>query len=225
MENSFEKIRNNSADIAMIISDANEFNTQNWINGMKINPQNLQSGVANFLKLLKDLNIDFVIVGGIAILSYVELRNTKDFDIIIDRHNYIKLKPFLEVLTEEGDFANCLTEEKLRVDLLFADNPIFRYVKYGFEQNLDYEQGNFPTATPEGLVMMKLYALADLTLQHQVFGKKEILTKILLYQSDVNILNAMYEIDFSKILRLLEKHLSESGFEIVKEFLESQRVI
>jgi hypothetical protein len=225
MNSLVEKIRGDSANIAMIISDANEFNTQNWMKGMQINPQNLQSGVADFLKLLNDLEIGFVIVGGIAILGYVELRNTKDFDIIIDRHDYAKLKPFLDILNEEGDFANCLTADKVRVDLLFADNPIFRYVKYGFEQNLDYEQGNFPTATPEGLVLMKLYALADLTLQYEAFGRKDILAKIRLYQSDVIILNDMYELDFPKILRLLERHLSESGFSIVLEFLESNRIV
>ncbi len=225
MENLFERIRDNSADIAMIISDANEFNTQNWINEMKINPQNLPNGVANFLNLLNDLKIDFVIVGGIALLGYVELRNTKDFDIIIDRQDYLKLKPFLQILEEQRDFANCVTADKLRVDLLFADNPIFRYVKHGFEQNLDFQQGSFPTATPDGLVLMKLYALSDLTLNYQVFGKKTVLAKIRLYQSDVTILNDMYEIDFDKILRLLKRQLTESGFEIVMEFLEAQKII
>ena len=60
------------ACIKEIIYSANAFNIQNWFDNQKMNADNLPKSVDEFLKLLSQNKIDIVIVGGIALLSYMQ---------------------------------------------------------------------------------------------------------------------------------------------------------
>ena len=48
-----------------------------------MNPDILIETVARFFALLRERQIDYVLVGGIALLQYVEGRNTEDIDLIM----------------------------------------------------------------------------------------------------------------------------------------------
>ncbi|SRR6266446_9233071 len=62
-------------------------------NAVLFNPENHQEGlmnsdllietVARFFTLLRERQIEYVLVGGIALLQYVEGRNTEDIDLIM----------------------------------------------------------------------------------------------------------------------------------------------
>lgn len=208
------------ACIKEIIYSANAFNTQNWLNGYKMNPDNLPKSVDNFLKLLAENKIDIVIVGGIALLAYMQDRNTQDLDLIISRTDFAKISPALNILESDDNFANCETADGLKVDFLFTDNAIFNYVKKVFCQKRAYQEGSFFIATVEGLVLMKLYAWADLYLNGKLFNDKYFLTKSLRYKNDIEVLLLNYEINLIPLERILEKNLEASKFELVQDLIK-----
>ncbi len=206
--------------IKEIIYSANAFNPQNWIDGYKMNPENLPKSVDNFLKLLAQNKIEMVIVGGIALLSYMQDRNTQDLDLIISKADFYKISPFLEVLEADDNFANCETFDGLKVDFLFTDNAIFSYVKKVFCQKRVYQEGSFFIATVEGLVLMKLYAWADLYLNGNLFEDKYLLTKSLRYKNDIEVLLLNYEINLAPLERILKKNLEPAKFDLVENLIK-----
>ena len=206
--------------IKEIIYAANAFNTQNWMNGHKMNPDNLPKSVDNFLKLLAQNKIDIVIVGGIALLSYMQDRNTQDLDLIISKSDFAKISPVLNVLESDDNFANCETLDGLKVDFLFTDNAIFNYVKKVFCQKRIYQEGSFFIATVEGLVLMKLYAWADLYLNGKLFNDKYFLTKSLRYKNDIEVLLLNYEVNLIPLKNILKKNLEASKFELVENLIK-----
>ncbi|MEZ4638259.1 MAG: hypothetical protein R2856_25430 [Caldilineaceae bacterium] len=64
-----------TAQIGRIIRDGVVFDFKNWTQDMS-NSNQLIDAVQNLFALLKQRRIDYVLVGGIAILYYVEGRNT-----------------------------------------------------------------------------------------------------------------------------------------------------
>ena len=208
------------ACIKEIIYSANAFNTRNWFNDYKMNADNLPKSVDKFLKLLSQNKIDIVIVGGIALLSYMQDRNTQDLDLIISKADFYKISPSLKVLESDDNFANCETFDGLKVDFLFTDNAIFNYVKKAFCQQRAYQEGVFYIATVEGLVLMKLYAWADLYLNGNLFNDKFLLTKSLRYKNDIEVLLLNYEIDLIPLKRILKKNLEASKFDLVENLIK-----
>ncbi len=215
--------RRNETDkicIKDIIYSANAFDIKNWFNNYQMNADNLPKSVDNFLKLLSHHKIDIVIVGGIALLSYMQDRNTQDLDLIISKTDFYKLSPSLKIVESDENFANCETHDGLKVDFLFTDNAIFNYVKKAFCQKRDYQEGSFYIATVEGLVLMKLYAWADLRFNGSLFDDKYLLTKSLRYKNDIEVLLLNYEIDLVPLERILKKNLDASKFGLVENLIK-----
>ena len=71
-----------STQIGDVIRNAVVFNIKNWLGGM-MNSDSLIQSVQDFFTLLEQRNIDYVLAGGIAILHYIEGRNTQDLDILM----------------------------------------------------------------------------------------------------------------------------------------------
>src|SRR5688572_9101904 len=67
-------------DPGRIIYLAHAANPANWMTPMSADYPGL---VHEFLEMMRDRQIPFVIVGGIALLQYVRGRNTEDLDILI----------------------------------------------------------------------------------------------------------------------------------------------
>ncbi len=210
-----------NVSIGGIISNGVAFNPKNWKMESKVHYSSLPLAVKSFLNLMRDLQVEFVLVGGVAIQAYLETRNTQDIDFIVKRAEVAILFNHLEILHSDDDFANCLTTDGLRVDFLFAENPVFNYVRQGFTQSVEYNEGVLTTATPEGLMLMKLFAWSNLQLQNLTLSDKQIRRKIILYEPDIKLLNEFYEIDFEKILRLLQRQISEVGYQMVTELVNT----
>ena len=201
-----------------VIYAANAFNIRNWSGEM--NFDNLPGSVERFLKLLSENEIEIVIVGGIALLSYMQDRNTQDLDLIVSKTDFRKISPFLKTIEADENFANCETFDGLKVDFLFAENAIFNYVKKVFSQKRSYQEGSFYVATVEGLVLMKLYAWADLYQNGSIFNDKFLLTKALRYRNDIEVLLLNYEINLTPLKRILEKNLEASKFALLENLIK-----
>ena len=155
------------------------------------NPGNLPSDVAAFLYFLETRNIDFCLVGGIALLAYVDDRNTKDIDLIISVADLERVRPFIVELAEDEFFLNAQFNN-LRVDFLKTARRIFEWVKENFVERKVFVEGVIPTATPEGLIILKFDALFDLY-------RRGDFNKVLRYETDIAVLAQNYAIDWQAV--------------------------
>ena len=67
--------------IGEVIRNAVVFNLKN-ARSDSVNADSLIETVANFFTLLREHQVEYALVGGIALLQYVEGRNTEDIDLI-----------------------------------------------------------------------------------------------------------------------------------------------
>ncbi len=68
--------------ISQVVRNAIQFNARHWRN-RPMSSDLMPQTVSNLFRLLDERQIDYVLVGGIALLSYVEGRNTDDIDLIV----------------------------------------------------------------------------------------------------------------------------------------------
>jgi hypothetical protein len=207
--------------IGAVIQNASLFNTQNWLKGSSMEYQNLPNSVEKFLQIIEETETEIVLVGGIALLAYIKDRNTQDLDLIISRQDYGRLAWFLDVLYLDEDFANCETQDGLRVDFLFTDNIIYDYVRKAFCKKIKFSENEILVATPEGLILMKLYAWTRLRNDGYLFGDKDKLTKAIRYKTDIEVLSVNYEIEFAGIFRVLGKCLGTADLETCRNLIEN----
>ena len=93
----------NSTQIGKVIRNAVVFNVKNWDGGI-MNSDSLIQSVQDFFTVLEERKIDYVLVGGIAILHYVEGRNTQDLDILMALSSLEKL-PELKISEQDKNFV------------------------------------------------------------------------------------------------------------------------
>lgn len=143
--------RTHQLAICQSIYDANAFNIQNWKNGFPIDYDMLPELVTKFLNLLEEKEVDFAIVGGIA---YLQDRNTKDLDILLSVKELEKIIDYVEVTNKDENFTNALFEG-IKVGFLKTSNSIFKHVKENETTEYDFEEGLYPVATINGLILMR----------------------------------------------------------------------
>ena len=157
--------------------------------------------VADFLALLAGREVPFVVVGGIALLQHVQGRNTEDLDLIISAPR-LKSIPELEISERTEMFAYGRFRD-LRVDILFAEHPIFHLVAEQFTVLMDYQVGSLPTATIDGLILLKLFALPSLYRQFNF-------DRIAIYEADITQLLSRSQRPDAFFLELLGPHVLDS---------------
>jgi len=107
--------RREDVPVGEIIRNAIVFNISHWRDeGMSTD--NLFAEVEGLFTLLEERQIRYLLVGGIALLKYVEGRNTEDLDLIVALGSLRSL-PEIEVTSENEDFVHG-TLGDLKVDLL-----------------------------------------------------------------------------------------------------------
>jgi len=87
-------------------------------------PPKTSESMNDFLLLMQQRNIPFVVVGGIALLQHVPGRNTEDLDIILAAPRLAEI-PELEV-TERNEMFAKASFHGLRVDLRFCEHPLLQ---------------------------------------------------------------------------------------------------
>ena len=195
--------------IGEVIRNAVLFNPENP-QDLLMNSDVLIQTVAQFFSLLRQRQIDYVLVGGIALLQYVEGRNTEDIDLIMAESALERL-PELRLETRDADFAQSKFGN-LKVDMLLTSNPLFEEVRKRYTTSKRFVEQEIPCATIEGLILLKLYALPSLYRQGNF-------TRVGLYENDVATLMQIHNPAVEPLLNELAAHLNESDLTQLKEIV------
>ena len=162
---------------------------------------------------LERLQVDCLLVGGVALLSFVAGRNTEDVDLIIDPKDVSRVPWSAEL--RDDDFGSA-TYSSLKVDFLLTTNALFRHVRTTQRSTVSFDDRSIPSVTREGLILLKLYALPSLYRQ----GK---LDRAALYETDILMLHQGVTVDDESLLTVLGAHLPRHDIQELGKILEEQR--
>lgn len=154
--------------------------------------------------LLRDRGTPYLLVGGVALLRYIDGRNTDDIDLLLSVESLAKL-PEIVVGDRNKDFARG-TFRTLRVDLLLTANPLFKQVQDRHATTHRFRELEVRCATVEGLVLLKLYALPSLYRQGD-------LQKAALYEADITMLCHKHRPEVAPLLAAVRPHVEAGQFE------------
>ena len=144
-----------STQIGNVIRNAVVFNVKNWL-GDTMNSDSLLKSVQDLFAVLEQRKIDYVLAGGIALLHYVEGRNTQDLDLLMALSSLEKL-PELKVSNKDMNFVRA-DYNGLQIDVWLTQNPLFKTVHSQYSKSQHFLDHNIPIGTVEGLLLLKLYA-------------------------------------------------------------------
>src|SRR6266496_2029943 len=195
-----------STQIGNVIRNAVVFNIKNWLGGM-MNSDSVIQSVQDFFTILEQRKIDYVLVGGVAILHYIEGRNTQDLDVLM-AVSFLEKLPELKVSSQDMYFVRASYNE-LQIDILLTQNPLFQKVHSQYSKVEKFLDRNIPLATVEGLLLLKLYALPSLYRQGNF-------ARVGIYENDIATLFHYYQPDASTLLIELAKYVNESDLAEVK---------
>ena len=184
--------------IGKVVRNARVFNFRNPQGG-SVSDSALLDAVDRLFGLLEGRGIEYLLVGGIALLKYVEGRNTEDIDLIMAISSLERL-PEIHKVSQEKDFARG-DFEGVQIDLLLTSNPLFETARRRYATRQRFAEREIPCATPEGLVLLKLYALPSLYRQGN-------LVRVALYETDILILMDRQKVDVEPLFAELKAHLS-----------------
>ncbi len=170
--------------------------------------------VEEFLILLSERKVDFVVVGGIALLQHVRGRNTDDIDLIVSTAQLAQL-PEVTIVERSEMFAFGRYKD-LRVDFLFAEHSLFKQIAAEFSKDMEYQIASLPTATVEGLIILKLFALPSLYRQFDF-------DRITIYEADIMQLLHRSEQPDSHFLGVLQLHLEKHDLNELEATLKDTR--
>lgn len=166
--------------------------------------------VNRLFTVLDERRIDYLLVGGIAMLLYVEGRNTEDVDIILAVTD-LEVLPELRVASRDADFVRAKFGA-LQVDLLLTSNPLFQKVRDHHATVGHFAERDIPCATVEGLILLKLYALPSLYRQGNF-------ARVGLYENDIATLMQLYDPTPEPLLAELADHLNTTDLDAVRDIL------
>ena len=192
--------------IGHVIRNAVAFNVKNWLGG-EMNSDSLIQSVQVFFTLLDQRKIDYVLVGGIAILHYVEGRNTQDLDLLMAVSSLEKL-PELKISSKDMYFARGSYNE-LQIDILLTQNPLFEKVHNKYSKVEKFLDRKIPLATVEGLLLLKLYALPSLYRQGNF-------ARVGIYENDIATLLHYYQSDIPSLLGEVANYVDENDLTEIK---------
>jgi hypothetical protein len=198
-----------SVQIGNVIRNAVAFNVKNWL-GSSMNSDSLIQSVQDLFSVLEQRKIDYVLVGGIALLHYVEGRNTQDLDLLMSLSSVEKL-PELNISSQDMYFIRANYGE-LEIDIRLTKNPLFKKVHSKFSKEQRFLDRNIPIATVDGLLLLKLYALPSLYRQGNF-------ARVGIYENDIATLLHDYEPDVTILLSELSNFVSESDLAEIKNIL------
>lgn len=170
----------------------------------------LRSTVARLFSLLDERNVDYVLVGGIALLQYIAGRNTQDIDLIVTLSSLGQL-PEIQITQNDEYFARG-EFDGLQIDLLLTRNPLFAHVQSAHAELRPFAEQAIMTATVEGLILLKLYALPSLYRQGDF-------VKVGIYENDVATLLRAYRPNVDEVLAELAAFVSDSDQREIREIV------
>lgn len=170
----------------------------------------LLTQVEKLFNLLDSRKTDYVLAGGIALLTYVEGRNTQDIDLIMALPSLEKL-PEIKIEGQDMYFARGKFGE-LQIDVLLTKNPLFEKVAKGYSAERQFLDRKIRCATVEGLLLLKLFALPSLYRQ----GSFE---RVGIYENDIAALIHAFSPDMKPLLAELSNHLNATDMTEARDIL------
>jgi hypothetical protein len=201
---------NKLIDIGEVIQNGVVFNLRNW-QREDVTMQGLPEAVERLFALLEQRKVDYVLVGGVAMLQYVEGRNTQDIDLIVAPEALGRL-PEVEITGREDTFARGKFAG-LRVDFLFSSHKLFQLVREQYSKVLPFLAREVRCATVEGMLLLKMFALPSLYRQGQF-------ARVGIYENDIATLMQAYSPPIPPLLKLLEQHLSAGETKSLRDIVE-----
>jgi len=195
--------------IGKVIQNAVIFNFRN-LGESTVNSDTLLQSVARLFTLLKKRKTDYLLVGGIALLQYIEGRNTEDIDLIMALSSLKKL-PEIEITSQDTNFAQGRFGE-LQIDILLTRNRLFERVRKQYATTRHFVEQEIPCATVEGLLLLKLYALPSLYRQGNF-------ARVGIYENDIATLIYNYQPEVELLLKELAQYLGETDIIAVREIV------
>jgi len=192
--------------VAEVLRDAWEADPRRWMN----TPMELREGAPpkpampvpqdamDLFRLLQERRVDYLLVGGMAMLTYVKGRNTKDVDLLM---SVAALEQLPELVIEErNDFFARGKFKSIQVDLLLTKNPLFKIVAEKFATKHPFAELEVPAATAAGLIVLKLFALPSLYRQMDM-------DRAAVYETDITVLLARLSPAAEPLLALVKQHV------------------
>jgi len=196
--------------IGQVIQNAIVFDFKRSRGGV-VDTDNLLQTVARLFELLDERRIEYLLVGGIALLQYIEGRNTEDIDLIVAVASLDKL-PEIEIVEQNEYFARGKFGG-LQIDLLLTRNPLFLRVQQGYAVTQQFLERAIPCATVEGLLLLKMYALPSLYRQGSF-------ARVSIYENDIATLMHDYRPKIEPLYAELAPHLSQTDLVAVRQIID-----
>jgi hypothetical protein len=178
--------------------------------GATVSDSLILDAVERLFSLLGERRIGYLLVGGIALLQYVEGRNTEVIDLILAPSSLDRL-PEIEIVGEEKGFARGIFAG-LQIDLLLTSNPLFEIVTRQYSTTRVFVEREIPCATVEGLILLKLYALPSLYRQGN-------LVRAALYETDILTLIYGYQPALEPLFQELAPHVSATDLVALRKIV------
>lgn len=195
--------------ISEIISNGILFDVKNWATAMP-KKDDFSQAVEALFDTLAERKVTYLLVGGVALLSYVDGRNTQDIDLILDRSD-LDMIPEIQINEENKNLIRGKFSE-LQVDVLLTQNALFKEVIQEFGTDRQFGDRIIRCVTVEGLLLLKCYALPSLYRQAE-FSRASI------YENDILLLLLKYSINIGAALKVLSNYLIASDLSEVKGIL------
>lgn len=204
--------------VAQVLLDAWEVGSHQWKNTplqlregpQASSPAPVPQDAMELFRLLQEREVKYLLVGGLAMLTYVQGRNTKDVDLLLSVAALEKL-PELEIQDRNEFFAKA-NFRTVQVDLLLTNNPLFKIVEERFATSHRFAELEIPAVTVEGLVALKLYALPSLYRQFDM-------DRVALYENDITMLIARHSPQLEPLFTLVKSHVE------IRDVAEMRKVL
>lgn len=193
--------------IGKVVRNALVFNFGNP-RGATLSDSSILETVDHLFALLDERRIGYLLVGGIAVLQYVEGRNTEDIDLILSPSALDRL-PEIVITGQEEGFSRGLFKG-LQIDFLLTSNPLFDIVARRYGTTQVFVERTIPCATVEGLILLKLYALPSLYRQGN-------LVRVALYETDLLTLIHRYRPPLEPLFQELAPHVSTQDLSALRK--------
>ncbi len=192
--------------ISEIVKNGILFDLKNWYQGMSNGDTFIQT-IENLFDTITERKINYLLVGEVALLSYVEGRNTQDINLILSRSE-LEALPEIAIVEENKDFIRGEFNQ-LTIDILLTQHRLFNQIIQQFATIRQFGDRSISCVNVEGLVILKFYALPSLYRQ----GKFD---RVSIYENDILLLLLNYSLDLERVLQILSNHLLSSDLEEVK---------
>lgn len=195
--------------VAQMLLEAWETGAHQWTDS----PLQLREGAApkptmpapqdalDLFRLLAERRAEYLLVGGVAMLTYVNGRNTRDVNLLMSAATLAQIPEL--VLEDKNDFFARAKFRSVQVDLLLTQNPLFKIVAEKFAAKHRFAELEVPAVTVEGLIVLKLYALPSLYRQMD-------LDRAAIYETDITMLIARHSPELEPLIALVHQHV-EAG--------------